>query len=48
MTGSSVALCVHVGDPPLGSTEPDTTGPGRQGMNVTVIGSCRNLKRRLD
>ena len=48
VTGSSVALCCHVGDPPVGSTEPDTTGPGRQGMNVTVIGSCRNLKRRLD
>ena len=48
VTGSSVALCVHIGDPPVGSTEPDTTGPGRQGMNVTVIGSCRNLKRRLD
>ena len=48
VTGSSVALTVHVGDPPVGSTEPDTTGPGRQGMNVTVIGSCRNLKRRLD
>ena len=48
VTGSSVALNVHIGDPPVGSTEPDTTGPGRQGMNVTVIGSCRNLKRRLD
>ncbi len=48
VTGSSVALSVHVGDPPVSSEEPDTTGPGRQGMNVTVIGSCRNLKRRLD
>jgi hypothetical protein len=48
VTGSSVALNVHIGDPPVGSAEPDTTGPGRQGMNVTVIGSCRNLKRRLD
>ena len=48
VTGSSAALNVHIGDPPVGSTEPDTTGPGRQGMNVTVIGSCRNLKRRLD
>ena len=48
VTGSSVALSVHIGDPPVGSTERDTTGPGRQGMNVTVIGSCRNLKRRLD
>ena len=48
VTGSSVALNVHIGDPPVGSTEADITGPGRQGMNVTVIGSCRNLKRRLD
>ena len=48
VTGSSVALSVHVGDPPVSSSEPDTTGPGRQGMNVTVIGSCRNLKRKLD
>lgn len=48
VTGASVALTVHVGDPPVGSSEPDTTGPGRQGMNVTVIGSCRNLKRKLD
>lgn len=48
VTGSSVSLCVHIGDPPVGSTEPDTTGPGRQGMNVVVIGSCRNLKRKLD
>ena len=47
VTGVSVALCAHIGDPPVGSTEPDTTGPGRQGMNVTVIGSCRNLKRQL-
>ena len=48
VTGSSVALCVHVGDPPVGSGERDVTGPGRQGMNVVVIGSCRNLKRKLD
>ena len=47
VTGVSVALCAHIGDPPVSSTEPDTTGPGRQGMNVTVIGSCRNLKRQL-
>lgn len=48
VTGSSVALCVHVGDPPVASGERDVTGPGRQGMNVVVIGSCRNLKRKLD
>ena len=48
VTGSSVALCVHVGDPPVGSGERDVTGPGRQGMNVVVIGSCRNLRRKLD
>ncbi len=47
VTGVSVALCAHVGDPAVGSTEPDTTGPGRQGMNVIVIGACRNLKRRF-
>ena len=48
VTGSSAALCVHVGDPPVASGERDVTGPGRQGMNVIVIGSCRNLKRKLD
>ena len=45
VTGVSCALSAHIGDPPVGSTEPDTTGPGRQGMNVTVIGACRNLRR---
>ena len=47
VTGSSVALCAHIGDPPVTSTERDVTGPGRQGMNVVVIGACRNLKRKL-
>ena len=47
VTGSSVALCAHIGDPPVTSSEKDVTGPGRQGMNVVVIGACRNLKRRL-
>ena len=47
VTGLSVALSAHIGDPPVGSTEPDTTGPGRQGMNVVVIGACRNLRRKF-
>jgi len=47
VTGISVALTAHVGDPSIESTEPDVTGPGRQGMDVVVIGSCRNLKRKL-
>ncbi len=47
VTGSSVALCAHIGDPPVTSTEIDVTGPGRQGMNIVVIGACRNLKRKL-
>ena len=47
MTGVSVALCAHIGDPPVTSMERDVTGPGRQGMNIVVIGSCRNLKRKL-
>ena len=47
VTGSSVALCAHIGDPPVTSAERDVTGPGRQGMNIVVIGACRNLKRRL-
>ena len=47
VTGSSVALCAHIGDPPVTSTERDVTGPGRQGMNVVVIGACRNLRRKL-
>lgn len=47
VTGISCALNAHVGDPAAGSSEPDTTGPGRQGMNVAVIGSCRNLRRKL-
>ena len=47
VTGSSVALCAHIGDPPVTSSERDVTGPGRQGMNIVVIGACRNLKRKL-
>ena len=47
VTGSSVALCAHIGDPPVTSEERDVTGPGRQGMNVVVIGACRNLRRKL-
>ena len=47
VTGSSVALCAHIGDPPVTSMERDVTGPGRQGMNIVVIGACRNLKRKL-
>ena len=47
VTGVSVALCAHVGDPAVGSSERDTTGPGRQGMDVVVIGACRNLRRKL-
>ena len=47
VTGVSVALSAHVGDPAIGSAERDTTGPGRQGMDVVVIGACRNLKRKL-
>ena len=47
VTGSSVALCAHIGDPPVTSEERDVTGPGRPGMNVVVIGACRNLKRKL-
>ena len=47
VTGVSVALSAHVGDPAIGSSERDTTGPGRQGMDVVVIGACRNLKRKL-
>lgn len=47
VTGVSVALAAHVGDPAIGSSERDTTGPGRQGMDVVVIGACRNLKRKL-
>ena len=47
VTGVSVALSAHVGDPAIGSSERDTTGPGRPGMDVVVIGACRNLKRKL-
>ena len=47
VTGVPVALAAHVGDPAIGSSERDTTGPGRQGMDVVVIGACRNLKRKL-
>ncbi len=46
VTGASVALSAHIGDPPVGAGA-DETGPGRQGMNVVVIGACRNLKRAL-
>ena len=44
ISGHSVLMNVHVGDSEGGT---DTTGPGRQGMVVSVVGTCRDLRRNL-
>ncbi len=41
---SSVLLNVHVGDAETGV---DTTGPGRQGVVVSIVASSRDLRREL-
>ena len=41
---SSVLLNVHVGDAETGT---DTTGPGRQGVVVSIVASSRDLRREL-
>lgn len=44
ITGHSVLLNVHIGDR---EGEYDATGPGRQGMMVSIVGTCRDLGREL-
>ena len=41
---SSVLMNVHIGDPETGT---DTTGPGRQGVVVSIVASSRDLRREL-
>lgn len=44
-SGVSVGLNVHIGDAAEG--EADSTGPGRQGVDVQIIGSCHDLRRKI-
>ena len=41
---SAILLNVHIGDPESGT---DTTGPGRQGVVVSIVASSRDLRRKL-
>ncbi len=41
---SSVLLNVHIGDSETGT---DTTGPGRQGVVVSIVASSRDVRRKL-
>ncbi len=41
---SAVLMNVHVGDSETGT---DTTGPGRQGVVVSIVASSRDLRREL-
>ena len=41
---SAVLLNVHIGDSEIGT---DTTGPGRQGVVVSVVASSRDVRREL-
>lgn len=43
LSGIAVQLSVHIGDGP--NPEDDVTGPGRQGVNLTVVGSCHDIRR---
>lgn len=44
--GHSVVLNAHIGDSTRAG-DPDTTGPGCQGLVVSIAASSRNLKRKL-
>ncbi len=41
---SAILLNVHIGDSETGT---DTTGPGRQGVVVSIVASSRDLRRKL-
>ena len=41
---SAVLLNLHIGDPESGT---DTTGPGRQGVVVSIVASSRDVRREL-
>ena len=46
ISGHTVLMNIHIGD--SDSTDAvDETGPGRQGMVVSIIGTSRNLGRKL-
>ena len=44
LPGKTVLMNLHVGDSEYGS---DTTGPGRQGVVVSIVASSRKLRREL-
>lgn len=45
ISGLAVQLSVHVGDDEGGSIQ--KTGPGRQGVNLKVVASCHDIRRKL-
>ncbi len=46
ISGHSVLMNIHIGDSDAADAV-DETGPGRQGMVVSIIGTSRNLARKL-
>ena len=46
ISGHSVLMNIHIGDSDATGAV-DETGPGRQGMVVSIIGTSRNLARKL-
>ena len=46
ISGHSVLMNIHIGDSDAADAV-DETGPGRQGMVVSIIGTSRNLTRKL-
>lgn len=45
ISGLAVEMNVHVGDDKDGSIQ--KTGPGRQGVNLKVVASCHDIRRKL-
>ncbi len=46
ISGHTVLMIIHIGDSDAADAV-DETGPGRQGMVVSIIGTSRNLGRKL-
>ncbi len=46
ISGHTVLMNIHIGDSDAADAV-DETGPGRQGMAVSIIGTSRNLGRKL-
>ena len=46
ISGHTVLMNIHIGDSDAAGAV-DETGPGRQGMAVSIIGTSRNLGRKL-